>query len=104
MIPFNYVLVFSAALYIIGVYCLAAKRNMMRIVLGIEILVNAANINFIALSVDWSTGFVDPLAHSMVIVSITLAGCVSSAALALVILAHHHFNTINVREIRRLKG
>ncbi|MHA2315635.1 MAG: NADH-quinone oxidoreductase subunit NuoK, partial [Candidatus Hermodarchaeia archaeon] len=50
MIPLIYYLAGAIALYIIGMYCLAAKRNMIRLVIGIEILMNAAHLTFIAFS------------------------------------------------------
>ena len=104
MVDLSYYLVFAAALYIIGIYCLATKRNMIRLILGIEILVNAANINFIAFSNYLMPGFVDPLAHSIVIVSIGLAGSLSAVGLTVVVYACKHYGTLDVRELRRLKG
>jgi len=97
-------LAFAFILYIIGLYCLATKRNMIRLVLGIEILINAANLNFIALSAYRTPGFVDPLAHSIVMVSIAIAGCVSAVALALIVYAYKHYGTLDVRKLRRLRG
>ena len=104
MIPLSYYLTFTAALYIIGIYCLATKRNMIRLLLGIEILINAANVNFIVFSANWQEGYIDPLAHSIVIVSIALAGCVSAVALTIVVYAYRHYKTLDVRKFRRLRG
>jgi len=100
----DYYVVFSAVLFLIGIYSLATKRNMIRIVLGIEILINAANINFIAFSAHRTEGFIDPFAHSAVIISISLAGCVTAVALALVIYAYKHYGTLDIRKLKRLKG
>ena len=104
MIDLSYFVALTAALYIIGLYCLATKRNMIRLILGMEILVNAANINFITFSSYFLPGFVDPLGHSIVIISISLAGSVSAVALTLVVHAYKHYRTLDVRELRRLKG
>jgi NADH-quinone oxidoreductase subunit K len=104
MIGLSYYVLLSVTLYIIGAYCLATKRNMIRLILGIEVLVNAANINFITFSAVFSPGFVDPLGHSIVIVSISLAGAVSAVALTLIVNAYKHYGTLDVRELRRLKG
>jgi len=104
MIPLSYYLTFTAALYIIGIYCLATKRNMIRLLLGIEILINAANVNFIVFSANWQEGYIDPFAHSIVIVSIALAGCVSAVALTIVVYAYRHYKTLDVRKLRRLRG
>jgi len=104
MISLSYYLAFTVILYIIGIYCLATKRNMIRLILGIEILINAANLNFIVLAANWKAGFVDPLAHSIVILSIALAGCVSAVALVIVVYAYQHYGTLDSRKLRRLRG
>ena len=104
MIDLSYYLVFAAVLYVVGIYCLATKRNMLRLILGIEILINAAQISFIAFAAHAIPGFVDPLAHSIVTVSIALAGSVSAVALAIVVQAYRHYGTLSVQELRRLKG
>ena len=103
MIRLEYFVALAFALYFVGLYCLATKRNMIRLVLGIEILINAANLNFIAFSAYRAEGFVDPLAHSIVTISIAIAGCVSAAALALVVYAYKHYGTLDVRKLKRLR-
>lgn len=104
MILLSHYIAFVAALYILGIYCLATKRNMIRLVLGIEILINAANFNFIVLSAYWKAGFVDPFAHFIVIVSTALAGCISAVALTIIICAYRHYGTLDIRKLKRLKG
>jgi len=103
VIPLEFYIAFSLVLYLVGIYCLATKRNMVKLVLGIEILINAANLNFITFSAYRAEGFVDPFAHSVVIVSIALAGCVSAVALALVVYAYKHYGTLDVRKLSRLR-
>ncbi len=104
MIDLNTYILFTAALYIIGIYCLATKRNMLRLILGIEILINAAHINFIVFAAYAMPGFIDPLAHSIVTISIGLAGSVSAIALTIAVHAYRHYGTLDVRELKRLKG
>jgi NADH-quinone oxidoreductase subunit K len=104
MIDLNGYLVFSISLYAIGLYCLATKRNMLRLVLGIELLINAANINFITLAAFAMPGFVDPLGNAFACISIGLGGAVSAVALGVVLLAYRHYRTLDVTELRRLRG
>jgi NADH-quinone oxidoreductase subunit K len=104
MIDLSFYLIFAAVLYVVGIYCLATKRSMIRLILGIEILVNAAHINFVAFASYAVPGFVDPLAHSIVTVSIGLAGSVTAVALTIVVHAYRHYGTLNVQELKRLKG
>ncbi len=97
-------LVFSIGLYAIGLYCLAIKKNMLRLILGVELLLNAANINFITFAAFAMPGFVDPLGNAFVCISIGLAGAVSAVAVAIVVLAYRHYGTLDVTELRRLRG
>ncbi len=104
MIDLSYYLGFAFSLYAIGIYCLATKRNMIRLIMGIEILVNAANLTFITFSAYAVPGFIDPLAHSIVIVSIGLGGSVGAVALTIIVYAYKHYGTLDMTELRRLKG
>jgi NADH:ubiquinone oxidoreductase subunit K len=99
----SYYLAFVFALWVIGIYCLITKRNMIRLIFGLEILINAANLSFILLATGVE-GFVDPLAHSIVIVSIGLSGAVSAVAITLVVYAYRQYGTLDVRELKRLRG
>ena len=64
MLDISAFIVFSFALYILGIYCLATKRNLIRLLLGIELLINAANINFITFAAYAYPGYVDSMGHS----------------------------------------
>lgn len=99
----NGYVVMSLVLYALGMYCIATKRNMIRLLLGIEILINAANVNFIAFS-KAVPGFVDPLAYSIVTVSIGLAASVTAVGAIILVYAYRHYGTLDVRVLKRLKG
>ena len=92
----------AAGLYIIGLYALASNRNMIKTVIAIEILIDAAHLNFIAFSAS-PTGGVDPVAHVIVITSIVIGGCIAAIALSLVINAYRHYGTIDIKKIRKLR-
>jgi NADH-quinone oxidoreductase subunit K len=104
MIDLTGYLVFSIGLYAIGIYCLVTKRNMLRLVLGIELLINAANLNFITFAAFAMPGFVDPLGNAFACISIGLGGAVSAVAIGVVVLAYRHYGTLDVTELRRLRG
>lgn len=86
----------------IGLGCLMFKRDMVRLLIGVEILFNAANLLFIAFSTQ-ITGFVDPFAHSIVKIAIVLDGTVIAVGLAMVMNVYRHYKTIDIRKLRRLK-
>jgi NADH-quinone oxidoreductase subunit K len=96
--------VFSLALYIVGIYCLVTKRNLIRLLLGIEILVNAANVNFIVFAAYAMPGFVESAGHSFAAISIGLAGAISAVALAIVVIVYKHYGTLDVDELKQLRG
>jgi multisubunit Na+/H+ antiporter MnhC subunit len=105
MIDLSFYVFFAIALYAVGIYCLATKRNMIRLILGLEILANAANVLFISFAAyPPFPGFVNPLGHSIVIVSIGISGSISAVALVLVIYAYKHYGTLDIEELRRLRG
>ncbi len=89
-------------LYIIGLYCLVVKRNMIRLLIALEIMMNAASLNFIAFSSYGVAGFTHPLAHAFTIMSIGIGGCIIAIGLAITLHAYRHYKTLDVRKLRRL--
>jgi NADH-quinone oxidoreductase subunit K len=102
MYPLMPFLAATGLMFLIGLGCLMIKRDMVRILIGIEILFNAANLNFIALSTQ-TLGFVDPLAQSVVMMALVLDGTVIAVGLAMVLNIYRHYGTIDIRKLRRLK-
>jgi len=94
-------LVVSALLFGVGIYGLVTKRNAMRLVFSVEILVNAANINFIAFNrFLWPA----PLGQTVVLFSIALAAAAASVILAIVVVAYRIHDDVDVSELKNLKG
>ena len=96
-------LVGALFLYCVGLYCLASSRNLIRLVIGIEILTTAAHLNFVSLSAFARPGYVDPLAHSYVILSIVIGGSVAAVALSMIVQAYRQYGTMDVTMLRRLR-
>lgn len=94
-------MIVSAFLFGVGVYGLATKRNAMRLVFSVEILVNAANINFIAFN-----RFLWPIAvgQTAVLFSIALAAAEAAVILAIVVVAYRIHDDVDVGELKKLKG
>lgn len=91
----------SAVLFSIGVYGLIAKRNALRMIFAVEILINAANINFIAFNrFLWP----EALGQTIVLFSIALAAAEAAVILAIVVVAYRLHNDIDVSELRTLGG
>jgi NADH:ubiquinone oxidoreductase subunit K len=96
-------LLFSALLFSIGLAGALTRRNAIIVLLGIELMLNAANINFIAF---WRfSEHPEALTGVMfVIFSIAVAAAEASVGLALIIAIHRHYKTTNLDQVDSLKG
>lgn len=91
----------SAVLFAIGVYGLIVKRNALRMIFAVEILINAANINFVAFNrYLWPSA----LGQTIVLFSIALAAAEAAVILAIVVVAYRLHNDIDVSELKTLGG
>jgi len=101
MITLSDYLVVSVVLLGVGVYGLVTKRNAMRLVFSVEILINAANINFVAFNrFLWPTA----LGQTAVLFSIALAAAEASVILAIVVVAYRIHDDVDVGELKNLRG
>jgi NADH:ubiquinone oxidoreductase subunit K len=101
MISLEDYLFVSAALFAVGVYGLITKRNAMRLVFSVEMLVNAANLNFIAFNrYLWPAA----LGQTIVLFSIALAAGEAAVILAVVVVAYRMHDDVDVSELKTLGG
>ena len=103
MTPLAACLLLSALLFAIGLAGALTRRNAIIVLIGIELMLNAANLNFIAF---WRYG-PNPEAPTgviFVIFSIAVAAAQAAVGLALVISIYRHYRTINLDRINLLKG
>jgi NADH:ubiquinone oxidoreductase subunit K len=94
-------LILSALLFCIGLYGVVTRRNAVAILMGIELMLNAANVNLVAFN-----RYVVPTAVSgqvFALVIITLAACEAAVGLALVLAAYRSLETTQVDEINIMK-
>ena len=101
MIPLSYYLILSALLFLIGVVGIFLnKKNIITILMAIELMLLAVNMNFIAFSY-----FLGDLAGQVFVFFIlTVAAAESAIGLAIIILVFRNNKSINVDELNRLKG
>ena len=101
-IPVDFYLALSAVLFAIGGYGVLSRRNAVGVLMGIELMLNAANINFLAF---WR--HVAPKAlegQVFVLVVITVAAAEAAVALAIVLNIYRNFGAINVDDVDLMKG
>ncbi len=53
IVPFGHVLIVAGALFLIGAACVAARRNFVMILVGVEIMLNGAGLAFVGASLKW---------------------------------------------------
>lgn len=101
--PLHLCLLFSSALFVVGLIGALSRSNSILVLLGIELMLNAANVNFIAF---WRFGPAPSAATGVMFVlfSIAVAAAEAAVGLALVIAVYRHQKNIRLQEANRLKG
>ena len=96
-------LILSAALFSIGLLAALSRRHAIFILIGIEMMLAAANLNFIAFW-RFSPQSQLPTGVMIAIFSIAIAAAEAAVGLALVIAVYRHYRTTNVDHLNQLKG
>ena len=96
----NTYLFVSAILFFLGFFGVMTRRNGIAILMGVELILNAANINFVAFS---RFGGMNLDGHIFALLVIVLAAAEAAVALAIIINIYNNMNTINVDEASALK-
>ncbi len=99
-IGLTHFLILSGLLFSLGLFAILTRRNAIMVLMGIELILNAANINFVAFS-RYVTTTLD--GHVVAVFVIILAAAEAAIALAIVLNIYQNFSTINVDEINKLK-
>lgn len=100
MISLTHFLIVGACIFSIGLYAVLAKRNAIMILVGIELMVNAAILNFVAF------GKYDKVNYGgqvFALFAIVLATAAVAVGLAIIVNVYRHFKTINPKKINELK-
>ena len=95
----NYLFV-SVVLFSLGVFGVITRRNGVAVLMGIELILNAANLNFLAFA---RFGGMNMAGHVYALFVIVLAAAEAAVALAIIINIFNNYNTINVDEVSGLK-
>ena len=101
MITLAHYLVLSALLFALGVYAVLTRRNGVAILMGIELMLNAANVNLVAFNKYAGPAAMQGQIFALVV--ITLAACEAAVGLALMLAAYRSLETIDVDEIHQMK-
>src|ERR1035441_5461291 len=100
-IPLQHILFVSTALFFIGVYGFFTRRNMITMLMSIELILNSVNINFIAFNKYLFPDKLDGLFFTIFI--ITIAAAEAAVAIAIIINLYRNHKTIDVEEADSMK-
>jgi NADH-quinone oxidoreductase subunit K len=99
----NHFLVLGLILFLLGGYCVLSRRNAIGILLGIELILNAANINYIAFSF-YGGGAMKYDGQVFAIFVIMLAAAEAVIGLAIILAIYQNLRTIDVSATETLSG
>jgi len=93
-------LVLAAILFVLGLINLATRRNAIGVLLGVELILNAANVNLVAFS-RYGIGGIE--GHAFTVMVIALAAAETVVALAIVLAIFHLYRTVDVDKVSKMK-
>ncbi len=100
IVPFSHVLLLALVLFVLGAACAVARRNLIMILIGVEIMLNAAALVFVGASLRWEK--LD--GQVLVIFILTVAAAEVAVGLALIVSAHRRTGSVNADRYHLLKG
>ena len=98
-VPLSYYVALSAVVFLTGLLGVLVRRNVIIILLSVELILNATNINFVA----FSQAFHNIAGQVFVFFALTVAAAEVAVGLAIIIALHRAKSTINVDEFQLLK-
>ncbi|MDX1635111.1 MAG: NADH-quinone oxidoreductase subunit NuoK [Marinobacter sp.] len=99
-IPMSHGLILAAVLFSLGLAGLMFRRNMLFVLMSLEIMLNSAGLAFIVAGTAWG----QPEGQAMFLLVITLAAAEASVGLALLIQLHKRFRSLDIDAVSRMRG
>jgi NADH-quinone oxidoreductase subunit K len=100
IVPYGHALILAGILFLMGAGCTMARRNLIMILIGVEIMLNAAGIAFVAASLRWAA----LAGQGFVLFIMAVAASEVAVGLALIIYVRRRTGTIKADEYNMLKG
>ena len=102
-VPLEWYLIVAAALFCIGLYGALSRRNAIGILIGVELMLNAVNVNLLAFwrYVEAARASLSGQAFAMIV--ITVAAAEAAVGLALIIAVYRNRRTVNVEDVDLMK-
>ncbi len=100
-IGLSHFLIVSLIVFALGLYCVLTRRNAIGILMGVELILNSANLNYLAFS-RFGSGQYDGQVFAIFV--IMLAAAEAAIGLAIVLGIYQTFHTIDVEATETLRG
>ncbi len=91
IVPYNHVLILAGILFLMGMFCATARRNLIMIVVGLEIMLNAASVAFIGAALRWQ----HMEGQAIVLFIFAVAATEVSVGLALIVSAYRRTGSVD---------
>lgn len=100
-IPLNYVIILSTVVFFVGLAGVLIRRNLIMMLMGIELMLNSVNINFVAFNHYLYPNRLE--GHFFALIVMAIAAAEAAIAIALIINIYRRFSTVNVDDVDELK-
>lgn len=100
-VPLSYVLIVSTLMFFIGIYGFLTRRNLIAMLMSIELILNAVNINFVAFN-----HYLHPQAfpgHFFAMIVIAIAAAEAAVGIAIIISIYRNFKSIDAENVDKMK-
>jgi NADH:ubiquinone oxidoreductase subunit K len=100
-IPLQYFLILATVMFFVGVYGFLTRRNLITILMSVELILNSVNINFLAFNRYLYPHKLEGLFFSLFVIAVAAAE--AAVAIAIIINIYRRFTTINVEDVHEMK-
>jgi NADH:ubiquinone oxidoreductase subunit K len=100
-VPLSHILMVSTALFFIGMYGLFTRRNMITMLMSVELILNSVNINFVAFNKYLYPDKLEGVFFTLFIIAIAAAE--AAVAIAIIINLYRNFQSIDVEDADEMK-
>src|SRR5512140_106929 len=99
MVPVSHILILSGVLFALGVVCVAVRRNLLMILIGVEVMINAAGLAFVAGSLRWG----QPDGQIFVLFLAAMAASEVSVGLAMIVYMQKRKRSVDLDDFSDMK-
>lgn len=100
-VPLSHFLILSSALFFIGIFGFLSRRNLVTMLMSVELILNSVNINFVAFNHYLWPGKLDGVFFTLFIIAIAAAE--AAVAIAIIIHLYRHYRSIDAEDADMLR-